>query len=509
MEPVSVGILSLAPPVIAIVLALLTKEVILSLTMGIAAGALIYSIAAGINPIAGVLNVVFELITSRADLYIMVFCFMLGGLVFIIKKSGGSEAYGRWAEKRIRGKRQAQLLTALLGCVIFIDDYFNALTVGTVMQPVTDRFKVSRAKLAFLIDATSAPICILMPISSWGAAVGSYLGETGAFESDLMGFLSTIPFNFYALLCLIMVAIVCIFKLDFGTMQECEEKAEKGDLGGIEGATVQHNNDSKNGTVADMLVPILVLVIATVISMLYIGGFWGDEAGIAGNFGASLGNSYSPQALVWASFITYIVCFLMYIPRKLMNYHEFMDCTLEGFKAMMVSGAILMEAWAIGGLCRDLLSTPEFVTEAFTNAGVPGAVLPALVFVVAAFLSFSTGTSWGTFGILIPIVVPIAQAICPNLMVCSLGATLAGSIFGDHCSPISDTTILSSTGAGVDHLVHVSTQMVYSLTIAVASVIGYIVMGIIDNLIISFVVALVVMVGIMFVMHKRSAGKAA
>lgn len=509
MDAVYVGALSLMPPVIAIVLALLTKEVLLSLLAGIVSGSIIYSVAAGMNPIIGAANVTFELIVTKCDMYIIVFCFLLGALVYLVKASGGAEAYGRWASKYIKSRTLSMLLTGLLGCIIFVDDYFNALTVGTVMKPVTDRYNVSRAKLAFIIDATSAPVCIIAPISSWAAAVASYLKGTGAFESDLMAFCAAIPYNFYALLCLLMVFLVCVFSIDFGPMQKEEYNALHHNDVGAEDDDVVASEGNTKGSVADMLVPIGTLIVFGILAMMYIGGFWGDDPEIAGHFGAALGNSVAAQALVWGNFAALIVAFIMYVPRKIMGFHEFLDNCVTGMKSMMTSACILFLAWAIGGVCRDLLSTPEFVSNLFETLGVPGMLIPAIVFIFAAFLSFATGTSWGTFGILIPIVVPVAQAIAPSLIMASLAATLAGSIFGDHCSPISDTTILSSTGAGCNHLKHVGTQMPYSITIAVSSFIGYIILGFTDSLALGLGSAVVLMVAIMYVLHKKGAADAA
>ncbi|MCI8834012.1 MAG: Na+/H+ antiporter NhaC family protein [Ruminococcus sp.] len=479
MESVYVGWLSILPPIIAILLALITKEVLFSLITGVLSGAVIYSLAAGLNPLVGPVQTTFDIMIEKMDLNIMIFCFLLGALVFLVNASGGAEAYGRWTAKVIRTKRSSLLFTSLLGCLIFLDDYFNCLTVGTVMKPVTDRHKVSRAKLAYIIDATAAPICIIAPISSWAAAVGSYLKATGAFQSEFSAFVSAIPYNFYALLSLLMVLIISIFALDFGPLKKCEALAEKGDLGAMEELQAANTNDAthKKGTVADMIVPIIVLIIVSIAGMLYNGGYWSGDPALH-NITAALGNCVAAQALVWGSFAGLLVALVMYISRKIMTFAEFMENVVKGMQQMITSGCILVLAWAIGGICRDLLSTPDFVKTLVETTGVPGMLLPTLVFVVAAFLSFATGTSWGTFGILIPIIIPVAQAICPELLLGSLAATLAGSVFGDHCSPISDTTILSSAGAGVSHLVHVSTQMIYALTVAGCSMFGYIVLGI-------------------------------
>lgn len=506
MESIYVGALSILPPIIAIILALITKQVLFSLMAGVLSGSVIYSIAAGLNPVVGPVQVTFDTMIEKMDLNIMIFCFLLGALVFLVNASGGAEAYGRWASKAIRSKRMALLFTSLLGCLIFLDDYFNCLTVGTVMKPVTDRHKVSRAKLAYIIDATAAPICIIAPISSWAAAVGSYLKATGSFTSEFSAFVSAIPYNFYAILSLLMVFLVSVFALDFGPLAKYEAKAALGDLGAMKEPQAANEKfaGKKNGTVADMLIPILVLIIVAIVGMLYNGGYWSGDPALH-NFTAALGNCVAAQALVWGSFAGIIVSLIMYVPRKIMSFNEFMDNLVRGMQQMITSGCILVLAWTIGGICRDLLSTPDFVKNIVETTGVPGALLPTLVFVLAAFLSFATGTSWGTFGILIPIIIPVAEAICPELLLASLAATLAGSVFGDHCSPISDTTILSSAGAGVEHLVHVSTQMVYALTVASCSLFGYILIGISGgNLFLSLGASILLMVTIIIVMHRRS-----
>ena len=503
MDAVYVGWLSILPPMIAIILALITKEVLFSLIAGVLSGTIIYSIASGMNPIVGPVSTVFDVMIQKADMNIIIFCFLLGGLVYLINASGGAQAYGKWASKIIRTKRSSLLLTSLLGCLIFLDDYFNCLTVGTVMKPITDRHHVSRAKLAYIIDATAAPVCIIAPISSWAAAVGSYLKNTGAFDSEFKAFITAIPYNFYAILSLLMVFLLCVFSLDFGPMAKQEVLAERGFLGRLD-----EQKDSlaqpKSGRVADMIVPILVLIVTAILGMLYNGGYWSNDPSLH-TITAALGNCVAAQALVWGSFAGIITAFFMYIPRKILTFKEFMDNFTKGMQQMITSGCILMLAWTIGGVCRDLLSTPVFVKTFIETTGLPGALLPALVFILAAFLSFATGTSWGTFGILIPIIIPVAQSICPELLLSSLAATLAGRVFGDQCSPISDTTILSSAGAGVNHLTHVSTQMIYALTVAGCSLIGYLIIGITNgNLLLSLGTSIFILCIFTFIMHRRS-----
>ena len=506
MESVYVGAFSILPPVIAILLALITKEVLFSLIAGVLSGAVIYSVAAGLHPLFGPIQTTFDIMIQKADMNIMIFCFLLGALVFLVNSSGGAQAYGRWASRIIRSKRMSLLFTSLLGCLIFLDDYFNCLTVGTVMKPVTDRHKVSRAKLAYIIDATAAPVCIIAPISSWAAAVGSYLKNTGAFPSEFSAFISAIPYNFYAVLSLLMVFLISVFSLDFGPMRKYEILAAQGILGAVEEQEVTGSEPKfpKKGTIADMLIPILVLIFVSVIGMLYNGGYWSGDPALH-NFTAALGNCIAAQALVWGSFIGLITCLLMYIPRKIMTFSEFMENTVKGMSQMITTGCILLLAWAIGGICRDLLSTQDFVKTMVETTGMPGFLLPALIFLLAAFLSFATGTSWGTFGILIPITIPVAEAICPQLLFGSLAATLAGSVFGDHCSPLSDTTILSSAGAGVNHLTHVSSQMIYALTAAGCSLAGYLLLGISGgNLPLSLGCSILLMVAVILFLHHRA-----
>ena len=496
MDPFDAGWLSLLPPIIAITLALITKEVISSLFLGILSGTVIYCLGMGTGDlIIKPVEIAFTTMVNKVDFNIIIFCTLLGALVFTISRAGGTRAYGNWATKRIKSKRVAMLSTGGLGAFIFIDDYFNCLTVGTVMRPVTDRYKISRAKLAYIIDATAAPICIIAPISSWAAAVGSNLKATGAFESDFAAFVATIPYNFYALFSIIMVVMVCLGNFDFGPMRKAELRAQQGELGNVDAEQAELGASAK-GHLMDMLVPIGSLIVFAVLALLYSGGYWGSDPAYH-TLAAAFGNCSASKALVWASFGALTVAFFMFVPRGLMSLKSFMDCAGEGMKAMMPANTILVLAWAISGVCRDLLQTPVFVKSLVeADGGLTGGLLPAVIFILACFLSFSTGTAWGTFGILIPIVVPVAQVIDPNgsLVLISLSATLAGSVFGDHCSPISDTTILSSAGAACTHIEHVSTQMPYACVVAVSSLVGYIVAGFSQSLPVSFGAGLVVMV---------------
>ena len=504
MHPFYAGWLSLLPPIIAIVLALVTKEVITSLMAGILTGTFIYAIGMRLNPVVGTVESAFSMMVNKADLYIVIFCCLLGSLVFVVSMAGGSKAYGKWATTKIRSRRSALISTSLLGILIFIDDYFNCLTVGTVMKPVTDKYKVSRAKLAYIIDSTAAPVCIIAPVSSWAAAVGSSLQSTGRFKSGLSAFMATIPFNLYAILTLIMVTIVCLRDVDFGPMALREAKARNGDLGAVESHTDTKYSVSDKGRVSDMLVPVGALILFAVLGMLYNGGYWGTNPAYH-SFVAAFGNCNAESALAWSCFGALVVSLIMFVPRKLMTFKQFMDGVVEGIKSMVPACVILLLAWTISGVCRDLLQTAVFIKDFVAGSSVPGAFIPALIFIISAFLSFSTGTAWGTFGILIPIVVPVAEAVAPSLLIVSLSSTLAGSIFGDHCSPISDTTILSSTGASCRHMEHVSTQLPYASLVAGCCAIGYLVAGLSNaNLLLTLISSILILCISIEVMHRKT-----
>lgn len=501
MEPIDVGILSILPPLIAIVLALITKEVISSLVIGIISGAAIYS-----RSIIGTLDTTLYIVGSKmgdpANANILLFLAILGALVVVVTKAGGSAAYGAWAGQRVKSRQAAQLVTSALGCVIFIDDYFNCLTVGTVMRPVTDRYRVSRAKLAYILDATAAPVCIIAPVSSWAASVASQMNQSGV--DNVMGlFLSTIPFNLYALLTLVMIVVLALTKLDFGPMAKFEKNAiEKNDLFSNEDHGVSQDFESgikSQGKVMDLIVPIVALIVFCVAAMLHVGGFtFGGGVSIADAFG----NTDASLSLAMGGFLALVFTFLyfMIFRRKVLGFRQFMDCIGEGVKSMVPADIILVLAWSISGVCRDLLNTGPYVSGIIESSHFPLQLLPAIVFAVACFLSFSMGTAWGTFGILIPIVIDICKAD-PSLMVIALAATLAGSVFGDHCSPISDTTILSSTGAGVNHLDHVSTQIPYAATVAVCAFLGYLLAGFVRNAFIVLPVSIVILLAALFLLN--------
>ena len=508
MEPYYAGALSLVPPVIAVALALLTKEVFSSLIIGILSGTLIYTIGMGqdfvvVNTVQNALTVM----VNKIDFNIIIFCSVLGSIVYVIAMAGGSRAYGEWATKRIRGRKSALLSTSLLGAFIFIDDYFNCLTVGTVMRPITDKYRISRAKLAYIIDSTAAPVCIIAPISSWAAAVGSNLKATGAFESEMEAFIATIPWNFYALLSISMVLLVAIGNFDFGLMRRSEIDAiKRGPVAGPEG---EHDNIdvvTERGGVLDMVIPILALIVFATLSLLYVGGYWGEDPAYH-TVAAAFGNTSAGPALAMASFAALFVAYVQFTARRLLTLKQFMSGVLKGVQAMIPANMILVLAWAISGVCRDLLQTQVFISNIVQNdMGMLGNLLPAIIFIIASFLSFSTGTAWGTFGILIPIVVVVAEAIDPTgaIIIVTLSATLAGSVFGDHCSPISDTTILSSAGAGCVHIEHVSTQLPFALIAAISACIGYIVAGFTLNVYLSLAVGFIIMICTMTFLHFRN-----
>ncbi|MCI2062546.1 MAG: Na+/H+ antiporter NhaC family protein [Eubacteriaceae bacterium] len=502
MDPVNVGFLSILPPIIAIVLALITKEVISSLMIGIFFGTFTYAIASHTG-FMGAIQTTFDLMSSKIgdNAMMLIFLSLLGVIVVLTMTSGGSEAYGTWAATKIKNKKQALVATSVLGILIFVDDYFNCLTVGTVMKPLTDEYKVARAKLAYIIDSTAAPVCIIAPISSWAAAVGATLAGAHIFKSDIMAFVSTIPFNLYAILTILMVFTLSATGISYGPMRKFEKMADQGDLG-INPEGVSEEAVETNGKVMDLVIPIVALIVFSVLAMLYTGGYFSGK-GIG--FMAAFGNCNSSASLAWGGFGAIIVAMLLYLPRKIMGFTTFMSCVGDGVKTMVPAILILIMAWTISGVCT-ILKTGVYIGGLVQASHFPLVFVPVIIFIVAAFLSFSTGTSWGTFGILIPIVVIICKSALvtnPSLMVVTLAATLGGSVFGDHCSPISDTTILSSTGANCPHIDHVSTQLPYALTVAVSCVVGYFVSAATHfSLIATLLSGIVTLYLLMFILSK-------
>ncbi len=501
-ESVQESFWSLIPPLIAIILALVTKEVYSSLFVGILTGSLLYS---GFN-FEGTMTHVFSdgIIASLSDSWnvgILIFLVILGTIVQLMNRTGGSAAFGNWATRRIQTREGAQLATIGLGVLIFIDDYFNCLTVGSVMRPVTDKYKVSRAKLAYLIDATAAPVCIIAPISSWAAAVSGFVeGENG-----LALFIKTIPYNYYALLTIAMMIMIVLMHINYGPMAEHEYNAtEKGDIYTTPDrpyANAEDVSHGHHGIVADMLIPIFSLIICCVIGMIYTGGFFSGT-----NFIDAFAGSDASVGLVLGSFCALIITMVYYLIRNSLSFEEMMGCLPDGFKQMVPAILILTLAWTLNSTTASL-GAKEFVAGIIANnAAGFASFLPAIIFLIAVGLSFATGTSWGTFGILIPIVVACFQTTDPQLMIIAMSACMAGSVCGDHCSPISDTTIMSSAGAQCNHINHVSTQMPYALTCAAVSAVTYIIAGLVRNAAISLLVGFVIMLAVMFI-FKVAGGK--
>ena len=494
-------LLALLPPVIAIVLALMTKEVYSSLFVGILAGSLIYSNWNLWDMVLNTFDVMISKICDSWNVGILIFLVLLGMMVSMINKAGGSAAYGRWAAKHIKSKSGAMISTCILGVLIFIDDYFNCLTVGSVMRPVTDKHKVSREKLAYIIDATAAPVCIIAPISSWAAAVSSVAPE----GEGLSLFISSIPYNLYALLTLFTVIFMAKVGLDFGKMKIAERNADMG-IGYPEDENTQAASNTK-GTVLDLVLPIVVLIVSCVLTMIYTGGFFDPESGVYMNFVDAFAGCDASMGLVLGSFFALAVTFVLYLPRKVITFKQFADSFVDGFRAMVSSILILIFAWTLSGVTNQL-GAKVFVAELVRGAaGNLANFLPAIIFVIGCFLAFSTGTSWGTFGVLLPIVCAVFPS--GELMVISVAACLAGAVCGDHCSPISDTTIMASAGADCNHIDHVSTQLPYALTVAGVTFVGYIIAGFVQNAWIVLPVSLVMMAAVLLAIRAAENKKAA
>ena len=487
---------SLLPAIIAIVLALITKEVYSSLAIGIIVGGVLY---AGGNFEGTVVHVISDgFIASLSDSWnmgIVVFLVLLGALVAMMNKAGGSAAFGRWATKHIKSRVGAQIATIALGVLIFIDDYFNCLTVGSVMRPVTDEHKISRAKLSYLIDATAAPVCIIAPISSWAAAVSGFARGAGA-DSGMSLFLKAIPYNFYALLTIVMMLFLAITGFDYGPMKKHELNAkENGDLftSGTKQA-VEEMKVNEKGRVIDLILPVVILIVCCVIGMIYSGGFFSGAS-----FIDAFSDSDASVGLAYGAFIAIIIVVIYFLIRRVISFKQIMESIPEGFKAMVSAILILACAWTLKAM-TDSLGAKIFIAQMIKgSAGSLEKFLPAIIFLVAVGLSFATGTSWGTFGILIPIVLSVFNAGNP-LMIVAISACMAGAVCGDHCSPISDTTIMSSAGAQCDHVNHVSTQLPYALTVAGVSFAAYIVAGLVPIWYIALPVGIVFMVGTLFVL---------
>lgn len=488
---------TLLPPIIAIALALITKEVYSSLLIGILSGALLYT---GFHPLTAV-ETTFTIMGDKVggNINICIFLVLLGILVSLVTKSGASRAYGEWAVKTIRSRRGAAFATSFLGMFIFVDDYFNCLTVGTVMRPVTDKYKITRAKLAYVIDATAAPVCIIAPISSWAAAVGSSLPESSSMDGFSL-FLQTIPMNLYALLTLVFLIWLMASDFDFGPMGRYELEHKDDDLEHLP----ENHVVGGSGKVYDLIIPIVVLIVLCISAMLYTGGIL-DGVGVIDAFA----DCNSSASLVLGSFFTLIVTFILYIPRKILTFGQFCESFTEGFKAMVPAIMILTLAWTLSGVCsEDYLNIGGFVSQVVKGDSMVTMLMPAIFFLIALGLAFATGTSWGTFGILIPIAVAVFGDSPSNMLVMTVAACLSGAVCGDHISPISDTTILASAGAQCNHIDHVSTQMPYALLVAAVCFIGYVVGGIFANGFVALVTGVVLLFLVTLVIRAKYGRKA-
>ena len=506
-ELLSTGVWSIVPPLLALGLALITKEVYSSLLIGIFSGLLIYEFALegpGLEQLITAFTLIPSLFAEQiaSNAALVLFLALLGALVVVIAVAGGSRAYAEWAAQRIKSARMASLMTAILGVVIFVDDYFNCLTVGAVMRPVTDRFRVSREKLAWIIDSSAAPICIIAPVSSWAVAVGGYLGENG-----FTTFIASIPYNFYALLTIVFVFAIITAKTDFASMRKAEEDCrmhrhtripehpsaleavataglsegdtatetvitERADMEGATRAEEEFKglNVSTKGKVYDLVLPIVVLIVFSIVGMLYVGGFFSGT-----DFSTAVG--VDPiTGLCIGAVVALTFCALLFLPRKLTTLSGYVEGVSEGVRSMVGAIMILVLAWRLGGCCRYMLGTGEFVADFLTSVGFDLALLPAAIFIASCFIGFATGTSWGTMALILPIVLGIFQEGDPLFLV-TIGATLAGAVYGDHVSPISDTTILSSAGAQCNHLRHVATQLPYATAVAAVAFVGYLIAG--------------------------------
>lgn len=503
MSPVGT-LWSLFPPVVAIGLALITKEAYSSLFIGVVIGGILSSNFHPVHTVDAVVNDgIIPAVAGNAGIF--AFLVLLGVIVALLNKAGGSKAFGDWAASHIKTKVGASLATFALGVLIFIDDYFNCLTVGAVMRPVTDKANISRAKLAYLIDATAAPICMIAPISSWAAAVSSYAPEG---ESGLALFVRAIPYNFYSLLTFVFVIGLVLMKFDYGPMKLHEKNAEKGDLF-TTGERADANDEDKpsttRGRVYDLIIPIVVLIAICICALVYVGRGMGADYDSSIGFIDAFSNTDATVGLPWGAIIALVIVIIYFVARRLVTFKEAMECVPKGFNAMVPAILILTLATSLKNV-TSLLDSPAFVESALGSARSLNNFLPAIIFIVACLIAFATGTSWGTFGILIPIVLSIFP-IGSTLGVISMSACLAGAVCGDHCSPISDTTIMSSAGAQSNHLNHVSTQIPYAVTVAVISFVSFIIAGFVQNVVISLAIGVILTIGTLIVIKRVTADK--
>lgn len=496
------------PPVIAIGLALITKEVYSSLFIGTLVGGLLY---ANFNPVGAMTHIfetamVGESLTSSGNVGVLVFLVILGAMVALMNKAGGSAAFGRWCSEKIKSRKGAGFMTVLLGCIIFIDDYFNCLTVGSVMRPVTDKFKISRSKLAYFIDATAAPVCIIAPISSWAAAVSGYIENANGLEL----FVKCIPYNFYALLTIAMMITIILLDFDFGPMKKHEIAArEHGDLFSGEKHAGDESAPIGKGKVIDLVLPILVLIACCFVGLIYSGGMFDPASDCYGSLIDAFGNATAGIGLMLGSAVAIILTIIWYLCRKILGFRDCMDSLADGFKAMVPAILILTLAWTLNATTGSL-GLKEFVHGALEGSAKSLiGFLPCVVFAIGCGLAFATGTSWGTFGMLIPIVLavfPPENVETNTIMIICMSASMAGAVCGDHCSPISDTTIMASAGAQCDHINHVSTQIPYAMLVAGVSFVMYLITGFVQS-VIMLPIAIAVMVGVLFLMKRLMKSK--
>ena len=507
---------ALFPPVVAIALALISKEVYSSLFLGCLVGSLLLSnfspwetvvnlVGAGDNGGVGMINSI--------DVSIIIFLVILGIMVDLMNKAGGSAAFGRWATKAVKSRCGAQLLSMLLGVLIFIDDYFNCLTVGAVMRPVTESHNISRAKLAYIIDATAAPVCMLAPVSSWAAAVASYVPD-GFPGSRISMFLSQIPYNYYCILSLVMIIVISVFNIDYGPMLTHEYNAQvKDDLFTTEhrpfAGADDYEEGEKRSSVADLLVPVIVLIALCVVGLIWTGGMWDAESDNYHNFIMSFSDASAGTGLCLGSIVAIVFTFIYYWLRGLIGFEKSFESVPNGFIQMVSPILILCFAWTLCGLCRDNgLQVGTFVEGVMANTGDLAKFLPAVIFIVACFIGFATGTSWGTIGIMVPLVCAVFDWTTQvDLLSIGLAASCAGGVCGDHLSPISDTTIMASAGAHCYHLNHVSTQIPYGVTVAAVSFVSFIIAGLVQNVVICMIIAVVLMVATLLVIKAVVAKK--
>ena len=499
---------ALVPPLVAIVLALITKEAYSALFVGVVIGALFAADFAPVRTVDLIIND--GLITALADnAGIFLFLVLLGILVALVNAAGGSAAFGRWAEKNIRSKAGAMIATFVLGVLIFIDDYFNCLTVGSVMRPVTDSHKISRQKLAYLIDATAAPVCMIAPVSSWAAAVSGTAEGLDTGISGIQLFIKAIPYNFYSLLTFVFIIALVIMKFDYGPMIAYEKRARAGEETGLKETGKTEGNPK--GRVLDLILPVVVLIVFCTIGMLYVGGFfgtdWWGDSGFKGDFIGAFGNTDSYVGLPWGALISLVLVIIYLLCRRVVTFKQAMECIPKGFNAMVAPILILTLAISLKTMTNSYLGLSVFVHDLMEGAASGlYKLLPAIIFAVAVALAFASGTSWGTFGILIPIVTAIFPAESP-LMIIGISACCAGAVCGDHCSPISDTTIMASAGAQVEHVTHVSTQLPYAMTVAAVSFVCFLLAGFIQSWPVCLLIGAVITVLVLFVLKKSSANK--